>query len=198
MNKEVVALDIDDVAVKHVEGFIRWSNQTYGTNLSTEDYTEAWHELWDIHPDEVEPRKKVFFTDEIVRSFEVVEGASEGITALSGLRKVIGVTSRRESLREVTEQALEVIAPGAVDEIFFATSFKNGQKITRSKAEICPRINATHLIDDQLKHCLAVGEVGVGSILFGDYPWNKTEDKLPDNVVRAHNWQEVLRHFGTE
>jgi hypothetical protein len=195
MNKEVVALDIDDVVVKHVEGFIRWSNATWGTELTTDEYSEAWHELWGIEPEAVEERKKMFFTDEIVGGFEVIEGAAIGLTALSGLKKVIGVTSRRESLRDVTETALEIIAPGAVDEIVFATYFRDGQKITRSKAEICPEIGATHLIDDQLKHCLAVSEVGVDAVLFGDYPWNKSADELPGNVVRAHNWLQVITHF---
>lgn len=195
MSKDVVALDIDDVAVKHVEGFIEWSNKTWGTNLTTEEYSEAWHELWDIEPDKVEERKKIFFTNEIVGEFEVIEGASEGIATLSGIRKVVGVTSRRESLRAITEKALEIIAPGAVDEVIFATYFQNGQKFTRSKAEICTEIGATHLIDDQLKHCLAVGEVGVKSVLFGDYPWNRTSNELPAEIVRARDWEEVLTYF---
>lgn len=198
MSKEVVALDIDDVAVKHVEGFIKWSNETWGTNLTTEEYSEAWHELWDIEPDQVEERKKLFFTDEIVGEFEVIEGASEGITALSGIRKVVGVTSRRESLREITESALEVIAPGAVDEVIFATYFKDGQKFTRSKAEICPSIDAKCLIDDHLKHCLAVSKVGVNAVLFGDYHWNRTDESLPEEIVRARNWGEVLERFDIE
>ncbi len=196
MSKEVLALDIDDVAVKHVEGFILWSNDTYGTNLTVEDYSEAWHDLWDIDKDEVEERKKLFFTDEVVGAFEVIEDASEGITALSGVRKVVGVTSRRESLQAITEQTLELIAPGAVDEVVFATYFRNGQKFTRSKAEICPAIGATDLIDDHLKHCLAVSEVGIRAVLFGDYAWNRSEDELPENITRARNWSEVVVHFG--
>lgn len=198
MTKEILALDIDDVAVKHVEGFVRWSNQNYGTNLTSSDYTEAWHELWDIDKDQVEERKKLFFTDEIVGAFEVVEGASEGIIALSGIKNIVGVTSRRESLQAVTEQALEIIAPGAVGRVVFATYFKNGKKFTRSKAEICPQIGATDLIDDHLKHCLAVSEVGVSAVLFGDYAWNKSESELPENVTRARNWSELLAHFGLE
>lgn len=198
MSKETLALDIDDVAVKHVEGFIRWSNKTYGTSLTSDDYSEAWHELWSIDKDQVEARKKLFFTDKIVGAFEVVEGAGEGIIALSGVKKIVGVTSRRESLRSITETALELIAPGAVDGVVFATYFRDGQKFTRSKAEICPDIGATDLIDDHLKHCLAVGNVGVNAVLFGDYAWNRTEDELPANVVRARDWQEVLVHFGVE
>src|SRR5687768_1017224 len=117
------ALDVDDVVFKHVEGFIRWSNDTYGTNLTQDDYSEAWHEIWGIDLAQTEERKKLFFTDEIVGAFEVVEGAPEGITVLSRIRKIIAVTSRRESLQPVTEKALELIAPGAVNRIVFATYF---------------------------------------------------------------------------
>jgi hypothetical protein len=195
MSKEVLALDIDDVAFKHVEGFVSWSNATYGTNLTPDDYSEAWHELWAIDKDQVEERKKLFFTDEVVGAFEVVEGAGAGITALSGIRKIVGVTSRRESLQPITEKALELIAPGAIDEVVFATYFRGGQKFTRSKAEICPAIGATDLIDDHLKHCLAVSEVGVRAVLFGDYAWNRSEDELPETIVRARDWPEVLTHF---
>lgn len=190
-----MALDIDDVVVRHVEGFIRWSNDTWGTELTVEEYSEAWHELWNIAPEEVEERKKLFFTDEIVGEFETIEGAGEGILALAGLKKIIGVTSRRESLRAVTENTLEIIAPGAIGEIIFATYFKEGQKVTRSKAEICSEIGATHLIDDQLKHCLAVSQVDVGAVLFGDYPWNRDGAELPENIVRARDWQETISHF---
>lgn len=195
MSQEVVALDIDDVAVKHAEGFVLWSNENYGTNLTLDDYTEAWHEIWGVDLEETEARKKIFFTDEIVGSFEEIEGAGEGITALAGIRKVIGVTSRRGSLQPITESALEIIAPGAVDRVIFATNFVDGQKVTRSKAEICPEIAATHLIDDQPKHCLAVAEVGVTPILFGEYGWNAPGPSIPADMLRAKNWQEVLPHF---
>jgi hypothetical protein len=196
MTQEVLALDIDDVAVKHVEGFVRWSNATYGTNLTHDDYTEAWHDLWEIDKDQVEERKRLFFTDEIVGAFAVIEGAGEGITALSGIRKIIGVTSRRESLQAVTEQALDIIAPGAVERVIFATYFRGDQKFTRSKAEICTDINAKDLIDDHLKHCLAVSKVGVNAVLFGDYAWNRSDEALPSNISRAKDWNEVLSHFG--
>ncbi len=196
--KEVLALDIDDVAVKHVETFIRWSNETWGTNLTNADYSEAWHELWDTDMEETEARKKIFFTDDIVGKLEVIEGATEGITALAGIKKIIGVTSRRESLRTVTEQALELIAPGAVNNVIFATYFVDGVKHTRSKAEICIELDAKHLIDDQLKHCAAVAKVGVDAVLFGDYVWMKTMHELPEGVVRARDWPETLHHFGLE
>jgi uncharacterized HAD superfamily protein len=34
----------------------------------------------------------------------------------------------------------------------------------------------------------------MSGVLFGNYPWNQV-DKLPDNVVRVNNWQEVLEYF---
>jgi hypothetical protein len=195
VSNEVVALDIDDVVVKHVEGFVKWSNETYGTTLTPNDYTEAWHELWDIDKEEVEPRKKLFFTNEVVGDFEVIEGAAEGLIALSSAKKVIGVTSRRESLRPVTERVLEELAPGAVSRVVFATYFRNGTKFTQSKADICHKIGARSLIDDHLKHCQAVNDIGVDAVLFGDYPWNQADQDLPMGIVRAADWPEVLETY---
>lgn len=195
---EVVALDIDDVVVKHVEGFVAWSNATYGTALTVDDYTEDWGELWGVDPRNVEARKRDFFSDEIVGNFEVVEGAPEGLLALAATKKIIGVTSRRESLRPITESVLEAIAPGAFSNVIFATYFSQGVKITRSKAEICQQIGAESLIDDHLKHCLAVNAVGIDAILFGDYAWNRPTEELPIGVVPADHWGEVLEHYGIE
>lgn len=187
----VTALDIDDVVVRHVEGFIRWSNQHWETTLTLADYSEAWHEIWGIDLEETEARKKLFFTDEVVGAFEVIDGAGAGITALAQTEQVIGVTSRREGLQAITETVLNTLAPGAVSGVIFATSFRSGQKVTRSKADICTEIGATILIEDHLKHCLAVQAAGVKAVLFGDYPWNQTTDPLPTGIVRAANWKEV-------
>ena len=198
MAKEIIALDIDDVVVKHVEGFCEWSNERFGTSLTPDDYSEAWHELWGISEQEVEPRKKEFFTNEIVGGFEVIEGAAEGLMALSAAKKVIGVTSRRESLRPATESVLDELAPGAVDRVVFATYFRNGTKFTQSKGEICRKIGASSLVDDHLKHCLAVNAMGVDAVLFGDYPWNRSDEDLPMGIARAHDWPEVLEMLDVE
>lgn len=198
MSKETLALDIDDVVVKQVESFISWSNDTYGTNLTTADYSEAWHELWNIDLEQTEERKRAFFTDDIVGSFEVIEGAEIGLAALSGVRRIVGVTNRRESLRTITESALELIAPGAVAEVIFATYFRDGQKFTRPKAEICLEIGASDLVEDQVKQCIAANDVGVRAVLFGAYPWNQPYASLPDTILRARDWPAVLPHFGID
>jgi len=198
MTKEVVALDIDDVALKHVEGFIAWSNNLWGTNLAEADYREEWHEIWAISLEEAEERKRMFFTDEVMGSFEVIEEAGESMTALSAVKTLVGVTSRRESLKAVTESALDLMAPGAIDRVVFATFFRDGQKISRSKADICKELGASHLVDDQLKHCLAVARIDIGGVLFGEYPWQDPNPVLPDGVVRARDWREVRALFGVE
>jgi hypothetical protein len=196
MTKEVTAIDVDDVVVKHVAGFIAWSNDTWGTHLTTADYTEAWHELWDIDVTESERRKSQFFTDEIIGGFDVVEGASEALMALAATKTLVAVTSRRESLRAATEQALELIAPGTIDTVLCATSFQNGEKITRSKSDICLEIGATDLVDDQLKHCILAARAGVRAVLFGDYDWQDTTLVPPEGVACAKDWNETLAYFG--
>lgn len=125
--------------------------------------------------------------------------SEQGILTLGKSKRLTGVTSRREGLKDITGVVLEKLAPGAVAEVMFCTYFKNGEKFTRPKKDICREINASHLIDDQIKHyCVAVGEVGVKSLLFGEYPWNKTDEPLPNNVTRVRNWSEVLKHFEVE
>lgn len=190
MIKPVLAVDLDDVVFRHAEAFIDWSNREWSTALTIDDYTEAWHELWQADPEETERRKRLFFTDEVVGTFEIVEGAGQGISRLAQDYTVIGVTSRRASLEAVTEETLETIAPGAVSQVKFATHFRDGEKITRSKVEICLEIGAHRFIEDQLKHCLTVSSAGIGTVLFGDYAWNRTND-LPSEIVRAAGWHEV-------
>ena len=52
------------------------------------------------------------------------------------------------------------------------------------------KIGADVLIDDQLKHCLAVVETGRRALLFGDYNWNR-QTVLPAGVERVVDWVEV-------
>lgn len=60
MSMEVTAKDVDDVTFQHAIGFVRWSNKRWGTNLRLSDYSEAWHDIWQIDLEETEQRKKLF------------------------------------------------------------------------------------------------------------------------------------------
>src|SRR3546814_18720926 len=64
-----------------------------------------------------------------------------------------------------------------------------------TKAELCTKVGAEYLIDDQVKHCKAVAEAGMKGLLFGKYSWN-TLDEMNLNITReadGDTQQEELR-----
>jgi hypothetical protein len=64
----------------------------------------------------------------------------------------------------------------------------------QTKAEVCKAIGAIGLVDDSLGHVQKCAAQGLDGILFGDYPWNQS-DELPEGVTRCVNWSAVLEHF---
>jgi 5'(3')-deoxyribonucleotidase len=82
-----------------------------------------------------------------------------------------------------------------VDEVHFLGAYENidfDSSHKKTKDEICVRLGADYLIDDQPKHVLSAYKAGVGAILFGDYGWNRNV-LVDDGVKRARNWDEVYR-----
>ncbi len=190
-----VAVDIDDVVTRHASGWVAFSNEQFGTNFTEDDYHEGWEDIWGVDTEEVERRKQLFFSDDILGGFGLVEEADVALCSLAASERLIAVTSRRANIQAITESWLKSKDCDVFEQIIFATTFDEmGQKRTRSKAEICQEIAATHLIDDQPKHCRAVAEVGVTALLFGTYGWHRGEH-LPEGVIRVANWREVLDYF---
>lgn len=199
--KQELLVDVDDVIVEHVRGFVAWNNKqewAHSSQITFEEYSENWAELWGIDPESVEDRKKQFFVPEVIGTFDHIVDAETAIPKLSTIRRLCAVTSRRESLQEVTEQTLESLVPGAFSEVVCATYFKGGKKFTRNKPTICEERGAEGLIDDQLKTCVGIAGIGRVALLFGDYPWNQSPGALPGNVVRVENWRSVLEYYGLE
>ena len=116
------------------------------------------------------------------------------LSKLSQTHHLMVATSRRLQMQSDTLLWIEEHFPGifASSAVYFAGVWdeikEDSHKLT--KAELITQINADVLIDDQLKHCLAVAETGRHAILFGNYNWNKI-DNLPEQVTRCHDWSEV-------
>lgn len=56
IDKQVLAIDIDDVLAANAAGFVRFSNERWGTNLAVDDYDEHWAKVWEV--DEVETARR--------------------------------------------------------------------------------------------------------------------------------------------
>lgn len=194
MRRLRIAIDIDDVLAENAIGFVAFSNERWGTRLSIDDYSEHWSEMWRVDSEEAERRAHVFHDSGIIKGYAHVGGAEEVLRNMSQVHHLMITTSRRLQVQSDTLLWIEEHFPGifASSAVYFSglwdTVHEGSHKLT--KTELITQINADVLIDDQLKHCLAVSETGRNAILFGDYTWNRA-DNLPDRVVRCRSWSEV-------
>lgn len=195
--KKTIAVDLDDVLSANAEGFVKFSNERWGTNLRPEDFHEDLITLWGVDLDTVGKRMLEYCEAEIVREYGYF---AESLPILERLKKryrLILVTSRRKVLMQATADWVNQYVPDIFESIHHAGIFDSlahgAHKLT--KAEVLQDLEANYLIDDQLKHCVAAAKIGIPSLLFGEYEWNKATD-LPKNVTRVKNWADVAEYFG--
>lgn len=194
MRSLTIAIDVDDVLAENAAGFVRFSNEQWGTRLTVEDYDEHWADMWQVDTDEVEKRAQAFHGSSAMRGYGHVGGAHEALRLLADGHRLVVATSRRLQMQDDTLAWINEHFPGifSSEEVYFAGIWDDidSQSHLKTKADLVNQINADILIDDQLKHCLSVAESGRQAILFGDYSWNQA-DSLPSGVVRCLNWSEV-------
>lgn len=193
--KPIIAIDIDDVIAANAASFTAYSNQKYGTSLTIDDYQEHWSEVWKVEHEEVNRRAIEYHESGHIATYPVIDGAYEALQELKKRFKLIAVTSRRNSINQLTKDWLQKHYPNIFDDIIFCGFFDTEHSgIHHTKGDVIKDLHAEYFIDDQIKHVMAVAQNGTKSLLFGDYFWNKV-DKLPENVKRVKNWDEVVRYF---
>lgn len=200
--QKTIAIDIDDVLSHSAEGFVAFSNERWGMQLSPDDYHEEWEVVWGVSLEEALQRSIEFITSGAFGEFLPREAALPVLKRLAKHYKLVVLTSRRSILKPETDQWIERHFPGIFSEVHYAgiwdrdlTHETVSQAITHTKAELCRELGADYLIDDQPKHCVGAAEAGIKSILFGDYKWSRDLKVLPAHVVRAHHWDEVAEYF---
>ncbi len=194
-DKPIIAIDIDDVIAANASAFVAYSNEKYGTNLTIDDYQEHWAEIWKIEHSEVLHRATEYHASGYIATYSVIDGAYAALKQLAERFTIIAVTSRRNSINQLTHEWIEKHYPAIFQDIIFCGFFDSEQpNIHLTKGDVVKNIQASYFIDDQLKHVSAVAENGIHSLLFGDYFWNKS-DALPSNIIRVQNWEEVIEYF---
>lgn len=193
---KAIAVDIDDVISASAEGFLTWSNEQLGTNLTIDDYQEHWGQMWQVDHEEVIRRAHAYYASGHQEKFAPIDDAYDVLRALKERFRLIIITSRRDSGSGLTDAWIKKHYEGIFEDIVFS-GFYNAiteDSFHRTKGDIAKQTGVDFLIDDQLKHAVAAAEVGIPSVLFGNYPWNQA-DALPEGVVRAHGWKDVLNFF---
>jgi uncharacterized HAD superfamily protein len=123
---------------------------------------------------------------------------AEAVEVLRKLKEdytLIIVTSRRQEVVSITKDWVDTYFPNIFEGIYHVGIWDvisdNSHKLT--KADMCVTLGVSYLIDDQIKHCNSVADVGIEAILFGDYPWQG--DVLNEKVHRCRDWLAIERFF---
>jgi uncharacterized HAD superfamily protein len=198
--RKTIAVDVDDVLARSAEGFVSFSNEQWGSQMTVDDYTEAWDVAWRVDIDEAIARAKIFLTSGVFGTFKYDETALPVLAHLQKRYNLIVVTSRRKILKPQTNEWLDRHFPGIFSGVHFvgiwddATKDDAHTRLKQTKADMCRELGAEYLIDDQPKHCVAVAEAGLEALLFGTYAWNR-HGSLPRAVTRVPNWTAVQEYF---
>jgi uncharacterized HAD superfamily protein len=195
--KPLIAVDIDDVLAFHAKAMVAYSNKVLGTNLTLEDYTEHWSQMWQVDHEETQRRAIAYHQTDDMSYYEHHQDADEVLRKLAKKNRLIIVTARKKEVTEITEKWVNKHFDGIFEAIHHAGIFDakiTDKSFNATKAELCQRLGVKYLIDDQSKHCNAASELGIKAIMFGDYPWNRNDVLQPD-VTRCVSWDKVLEYF---
>lgn len=200
-NKQIVAVDIDDVLSSQNEAVMHFMNEHYGLGLTIEDYSiegpywEYWNTVWKVDAAEADKRIEAFYKAEGAMMQQPLDQVIEVLTELKKKYDLVVITARHNDHTEITHRWLNQHFPGMFNDVHFVHVWDSSKKV--SKAQICKEIGAGYLIDDNLEHCELALEAGVTPLLFGEYGWNK-KPHLPKGMRRFKDWQEIKEYFNEQ
>ncbi|MFZ2494181.1 MAG: hypothetical protein WAW60_00200 [Candidatus Saccharimonadales bacterium] len=196
MIKPIIAIDIDDTIAESTETLRKLVNHRAGVDLPSEAYTvegEYWgyyERVWAMNGLSGISHADFEAEMEVDQSHvPLLPSAEYAIKILSETYRIVLVTARDISLEGATRTWLKTHFPYADIELYFSEARKDQTKMT--KGQLCKQLGARLLIDDNIQHCESAVELGIDTVLFGDYGWNRTNTSLK----RCYNWQEVIEYL---
>ncbi len=192
-NKPIIAVDIDEVLFPLVPDLIKYVDKAHKVKLAQSDFVKYnLEEIWEGDPAEA---IQIFEKYKKQVSIEVapIAGATEALGELAKSYEIIVMTSRDSTVEKVTHDWLNTHFPEIFTQVHLLGNRKDSVSWQR-KSEVCKELGVGYLIDDHLYNIIETSEVGISTLLFGDYPWNQIAN-LPAGVTRVRDWSEVLEYF---
>ena len=199
MTKQIIAIDADDTLFDENTAVRLYMNDHYGFQHTEADYLvegsfdNYWERIWNVNPEKMTQMYEEFAHSSYKKNLQPIEGAITILQKLKIKYELVIVTSRGQSVVDMTHQSLSAHYPDIFKVVHFVPLWGNSKKAT--KAQICDEIGASYLIDDSFEHCKLAAEANINAIVFGDYDWNRFQ-KLPNLTTRCKNWEEVWRILG--
>lgn len=186
MKRLVIAIDCDDVLVPSTEQIVAMYNHQFGTIVQLEGAHTSKNPAWQADRETIGERiYDIQLTEEYAQT-PPFQDAVEACRRLSELHELHLVTARPEKIMSVTKRMLDLHFNGIFQEIEHVG-------LDGNKGEICKKLQADVLIDDNYKHLLMANECQIPSLIwFGDYAWQTATEQDPNvNVMRCKDWQGV-------
>lgn len=186
MKRLVIAVDCDDVLIPTTPWFVAQYNKQYGTSVTLADAHIESDAIWGVSHDEMLRRLAQMMNTDDYRLLGPSLEEVEVLRYLAEHHELHLVTARKEVERAATQAVLDRDLAG----VFTSMEFVGWQG---SKGDICQRIGADVLIDDNARHLHNALEHGLsvgGAILFGEYPWN-AESRDDGELKYCSTWNDV-------
>jgi uncharacterized HAD superfamily protein len=197
MAKQTIGVDIDGVLNDIATSFVKLSNENFGTNFTRDDFSEDFMDVWKVDAVEVKRRLDILNKDNRWDKLTPIRHDAHAVLEkLKEKYRLAIVTSRPNYLIDFTKKWIDEKFPNIFEDFHAPGIFNpiDENSYKQTKVDICAKAGIDFLIDDQVKHCNAVAPCGTKALLFGDEPWNRSEE-ITDGVTRVKNWAEVEKYF---
>ncbi len=189
MNKQTIAIDIDDVIADSTEALKLLVNRQIGANLTSDQYHnvggEYWgyyERVWQTHGLANKISYKDFEAEMVVDQSHVplLPGADFAIHELTKKFRIIFITARNKTWERATQQWFGESFDKKDIELYFCENHKDAK--AKTKGQLCKELGVSLLIDDNVSHCQSALDENVDIILFGKYGW---QSKAPNEMTHA-------------
>ncbi len=189
-----IGIDIDEVVVEFVRGYLKLYEYETGKNVKFEE-VRTYH-FWEWLPlskQETIDLAERYFNSRYFKEIELIVDSIESIHSLKDKHEIFFITSRPASWRKATEDFLNKHFAGSNFTLIFSSDFHKDQG--KTKAEICKDLGIKLLIEDNANYALDAANLGINVILF-DKPWNEKHE-TPGKVKRLTTWKEAMLYINS-
>lgn len=201
-----IGLDIDEVLLRLLDAFILYHNHAYGTRVVKDDFRSySFEEILGGSKEEMKEKVLHFYTTPYFKDIQPVPGSQQGIARLAGADRserknlLYVITARAAGIKDQTQESLAYHFPNRFSGVELTDQwFGTSAEKPRTKSSVCVDKNIEVMVEDSLMHALDCAAAGIKVLLLDlGYGWNQTSEKLPENIKRAHSWEEIVTEINS-
>lgn len=187
MSKQlVIAIDCDDVLINATDYIVAKYNKLYNTDVRVEDAHSSGNVQWQAEREEVFVRLNSIQKSDEYATIKPEAATVDAIKSLARDYELHLVTARPEEVMLVTRRMIDAYFPGCF------TSLEHVGP-DRSKGEVCKRLGAILLVDDNIRHLQDALDNGIQyGLWFGNYPWQSESSPADGRIFRCESWSDVI------